>query len=389
MHQQPSSPSVDESLRQRYEAELAQSQILRGQLQSSRESAGTLERYAVEADQSLRRAREHIEKLRALHRVSLRLHATLEPARIWTEAVDLLERLVTSTSIAAYAVNRNGTVSRSVLQGVPLLDLPTEVTQAPDVLAWALRADNAGSLASPDGRFLAVPVITERRVVGAFALVRRKGEKFDAHDTELVEMVGLITAQGMEGASRYRAMEEEALSDALTGVANYRYFRRQIDLEVARAQRFRYPLGLLIADLDHFKKINDQYGHPAGDQALARTAQAMRLAVRRSDVLARVGGEEFAVILPSCDLQQARIVGEKVRMAVRAANGTSGSNKTEHIPLTVSVGGTAMAGAMISAQELIERADSALLQAKRSGRDQTIILAQSTADRSATSSPPP
>jgi diguanylate cyclase (GGDEF)-like protein len=255
---------------------------------------------------------------------------------------------------------------------VPLLDLPDDGRQAPEILSWALLADNPGSLSSSDACYLTVPVIAGARVVGAFALVRRT-EKFDRLDIELAETVGVLTAQAIEGTTRYQEMEEQALTDGLTGVANYRYFRKQIDLEVARAQRFRYPLGLLMADVDYFKKINDQFGHLAGDRALALTARAMLQAIRRSDVLARVGGEEFAVILPACDLDQAGIVAEKLRLAVSSANGVGTADAAALIPLTISVGGAALAGAELNAQQLIERADAALFGAKRSGRNKSVM----------------
>ena len=121
------------------------------------------------------------------------------------------------------------------------VDLPGHGRQAPDLLGWAFRADNPGSLSSSDGCYLTVPVIAVKRVVGAFALVRRT-KKFDRLDIELAEMVGLLTAQGIEGATRYRDMEEQALTDGLTGVANYRYFRKQMELEVVERSAFAIRL---------------------------------------------------------------------------------------------------------------------------------------------------
>jgi diguanylate cyclase (GGDEF)-like protein len=355
-----------------YQAERQETADLRGGIERAHEAAGSLEQFAVEVDRSLQGARDEIEKLRALHRLSLRLHCGLDPVRIWQEALDLLKLVVSATGMAAYRVEEGGQVSCCARAGVPLLDLPDDPALGPDVLTWALRADNPASLCSSDGRYLAAPVMTDGRVAGVFALARR-GDGFDRQDVELTEMVSLVTAQGIAGAARYRAMEEQALTDGLTGVANYRYFRKQIDLEVARAHRFRYPLGLLIADVDHFKKINDEFGHPAGDSALARTAHAMRLAIRRSDVLARVGGEEFAVILPACDPDQARIVAEKLRLAVRSADGVELDDPSRRIPLTVSVGAAALSGEDLDAQRLIDLADEALLEAKRTGRDRTVV----------------
>ncbi|HEX3243794.1 MAG TPA: sensor domain-containing diguanylate cyclase [Chloroflexota bacterium] len=363
---------TQERFRHLYELELRAASELRERSKSANASALAVERFALETEQSLEGAREQIDKLWALHRFSLRLHSQLEAPPIWEEALELLDSLVSATGIGAYVRDDGGLITCCARRGAPLLDLPDDGRQGPDILSWALRADNPGAFASPDECYLAVPVIANRRVVGAFALVRRT-EKFDRFEIELAEAVGMLLAQRVEGATRYQEMEEQALTDGLTGVANYRYFRKQVDLEVARARRFPYPLGLLMADVDHFKKINDQLGHQAGDRALALTARAMQLAIRRSDVLARVGGEEFAVILPACDLDQARMVAEKLRLAVSSANGIGTAVAATRIPLTISVGGAALAGPELDAQQLIEQADAALFRAKRAGRNKSVM----------------
>lgn len=369
----PHTTSEIDSLRALYDAELRRTQELQAQLARSTDAAESLERFAIEADASLREARAHVGKLRALHCVALRMSSDREPPALWDDALDLLGSLAPSSGLAVYSTDGPSPHARVALLGVPLRVLPPSPAQAPSVLRWALRADNPGSLTSDDARYLAVPICSEATAVGAFALARTSQDPpFTATETELCEMVAQIVSRALDGAARYRAMEDQALSDALTGVANYRYFRKQIELEVARAQRFRYPLGLLIADLDHFKAINDQHGHPAGDKALARAAQAMLQAIRRSDVLARVGGEEFAVILPACDPQQARLVGDKLRQAVRMAHGV-GEPGGAVISLTVSVGGASLADHALRADTLIERADAALLQAKRAGRNRTVL----------------
>ena len=156
------------------------------------------------------------------------------------------------------------------------------------------------SLLSGDGEWLALPLRTANQTLGVVVLRQDAGTPLTALDRQVAEMLAAVAAQSLQNAERYRQVASEAVTDALTGVYNYRHFRQQLPRELARARRLKYRVGLLIADLDHFKQINDRFGHPEGDRVLRLAADAMQSVMRRSDFLARVGGEEFAVILPAC-----------------------------------------------------------------------------------------
>jgi diguanylate cyclase (GGDEF)-like protein len=160
------------------------------------------------------------------------------------------------------------------------------------------------------------------------------------------------------------SLNRAALTDSLTGLLNRRAFEARIDEEAARAARSGSPLSMLALDIDHFKRINDRHGHPAGDAALASIAQAITAAVRQGDVVARVGGEEFSVLLIDTDLELASAVAERVRLAVRAGE------HPEWGVLTVSVG---VARLRCDAEEppvaLQVEADRLLYSAKAAGRD--------------------
>ena len=154
----------------------------------------------------------------------------------------------------------------------------------------------------------------------------------------------------------------QTLTDALTGLQNRRALDRLLANEYARSLRTRSPMGVLMADVDHFKAYNDQYGHVAGDQALQAVAKAIESEARAYDHVARYGGEEFVVVLPDTQLADVRIVAERIRLAVSALMHLQS-------PITISLG-IAMANAEGSPTELIHRADQALYQAKQSGRNQ-------------------
>ncbi len=163
-------------------------------------------------------------------------------------------------------------------------------------------------------------------------------------------------------------LRQVVYKDSLTGLYNHRYFQEIMDKELNRAIRYQKPISLILFDLDHFKGINDQYGHPAGDRVLSTVSTLMELCVRNCDSLARYGGEEFAVILPETDKEDGLRVGEKIRRSVEKMRVTFG-----HVTLrvTVSLGlGTWQPGERAcSKSELISAADGALYQAKRSGRN--------------------
>jgi diguanylate cyclase (GGDEF)-like protein len=157
--------------------------------------------------------------------------------------------------------------------------------------------------------------------------------------------------------------EEEAFTDHLTGLANRRRFERQLEREVSRTLRYNRPFCLLLLDIDNFKEVNDTYGHDAGDEAIRRLALTLQAGTRGIDLAARIGGEEFAVILPETEFEGGVDVAERLRVAIR---------ETE-IPLvgriTASFGVGEFPLCAATGRELVTLADAALYDAKRQGRD--------------------
>ena len=157
--------------------------------------------------------------------------------------------------------------------------------------------------------------------------------------------------------------EEEAFTDHLTGLANRRRFERQLEREVTRTQRYTRPFCLLYLDIDNFKRVNDTYGHEAGDEAIRRLALTLQAGTRGIDLAARIGGEEFAVILPETDFEGGLDVAERLRASI----------KEMEIPtvgrITASFGVAEFPLCAATGRELISVADVALYEAKRQGRD--------------------
>ncbi len=168
-----------------------------------------------------------------------------------------------------------------------------------------------------------------------------------------------------------RQMYESALRDDLTKTFNKKYFTDRLESEYAFAMRTKSPLSLIAFDLDHFKDINDTYGHPAGDVALAEVAHVVAALIRAEDVFARVGGEEFAVICRATDSAQAQAVAERMRQTV-ASHKFETEGKT--LPIAISAGTASIPHPQLAdPQALIAAADRALYEAKRTGRNRVCI----------------
>ncbi len=173
-----------------------------------------------------------------------------------------------------------------------------------------------------------------------------------------------------ENSRLLRELQRLSLTDALTGLGNRRAFDQALRQEVARAQRQYTELSLVLFDIDHFKRVNDTLGHPAGDEVLAEFARRLRSVARVSDRAFRHGGEEFAVLLGDTDSDGASGLAARVLMAVA---GSSFVAAQRPVRLTCSAGVTELAASDVSPEALLRRADRALYEAKSSGRNRVIV----------------
>ncbi|PRY28440.1 sensor domain-containing diguanylate cyclase [Pseudosporangium ferrugineum] len=214
--------------------------------------------------------------------------------------------------------------------------------------------------------------------LGVLALYDRLGsDEFDDAD-----LLMLRTFAGQAGVAVHNVrVHEEAqrlsLTDPLTGLWNYRYLRESLRREVERASRFGRMLTVLVLDLDHFKEVNDTYGHGAGDTVLGEFARRLRIGLREVDVAFRQGGEEFVVLLPETDAYGGVIVAERLGAAIREIpvpvdgrrQDSEGGSAVERVPITVSIGIAVYPEHGSTAQQVLDAADDALYAAKNAGRD--------------------
>jgi diguanylate cyclase (GGDEF)-like protein len=161
-----------------------------------------------------------------------------------------------------------------------------------------------------------------------------------------------------------------AVTDSLTGIANRRQFMETLEGEVARSRRHGRPLSLLMLDIDHFKQINDRWGHATGDEAIKATALACLDGIRTIDLAARVGGEEFAILLPETPMDAAGLVADRVRQNVAAVRLP---REAGEVGLTCSIGVSQLTADDVSLETLLTRADQALYRAKAGGRNRVML----------------
>ena len=213
---------------------------------------------------------------------------------------------------------------------------------------------------------LAVPLPGETGTLGYLTIfTRRRGHEFSEEDVRELETLALRAGPAIDNARRFREARQLADLDALTGLHNRRYFHETLARECARAHRYERKLALIVFDLDDFKEINDRIGHLAGDTVLAEAAERVRSVVRTADIACRVGGDEFAVILPESSLDDADQLYRRFQNAISSRPLGQGGN------LYLSAG-VAELRAEDDPVSFFQRADDALYRAKEAGKGRVV-----------------
>ena len=190
--------------------------------------------------------------------------------------------------------------------------------------------------------------------------------------SELEARVAQLQRENIDLIMKNRVLAEVSARDALTGLYNRWYVMEKIESEMNRSLRHGSPVALLMLDIDHFKRINDSFGHAAGDQVLKSFGQVLRESCRVYDVPGRYGGEEFCIILPETRIGSTTAVAERIRQRLAASRFDVG---TDRVAITASIGiaGMDADGGIVSSAALIERADRALYSAKNNGRNRVEV----------------
>ncbi|MES9878644.1 MAG: DUF484 family protein [Candidatus Sedimenticola sp. 1PA] len=221
-----------------------------------------------------------------------------------------------------------------------------------------------------------LPMIRRESLVGSLHLGSNDEKRFTRHHaSDFLKRLATVSAICLENTVNREHLVISGLTDALTDLHNRRYLERRLDEEVSRAIRYDQPLSCIFIDADHFKRVNDRYGHAAGDAVLREVALRIKECLRVSDIATRYGGEEFALLLPQTDAAMALHLAERIRQRIDGKTIDIGSDKQIHI--TVSCGVNEMDSHQQESEEagqnLLSQADEALYQAKNQGRNRSVL----------------
>lgn len=229
------------------------------------------------------------------------------------------------------------------------------------------KSHHYGSATKKNGRF-AYKWVFETADDTGILLILKKGHELSPEEIDLINHSFEILAECLRRGLEYEDLFERASNDALTGLSNRRVFEERIYGMIDSAKRYRHPLSMISMDLDKFKAINDNLGHQAGDEVLKSVAQVLKQAVRSTDLLIRMGGDEFLLILDNTDLTSARILAERLCVAVDELNIWA----NDDTKLGVSIGLTQLKQEE-SMKKWLERTDDILYQAKDEGRSRVAV----------------
>jgi diguanylate cyclase (GGDEF)-like protein len=374
----PPDERIQRELAERLAAAERRCSALEAELAEARMAQELLQRYADDFRRTYAESRHRLQRMTVLYEVSTAVSATVDPGEVLTRGAAGLERLVPDDRGALYLLDESGgRAQRQALIGPATdHDLPETVDLDASFLGRCLATGQpvegtTVDAAGADCQVLALPLAAGSQHRGALLLLRRGEAPFSAEDRRVAEMVAGSTAMALQNARL-------ATTDPLTGLYNRRYFEQALAFECDRAQRLGRPLGLLMIDVDHFKRFNEEHGHPAGDAVLQLVASTLGRHLRRTDIVARLGGEEFAAILPENDEEAVLAAAERLRLAVEET--PPAFFEGNRLPMVrVSVGGATLALAALQPKTLVRAADRALGQAKRDGRNRSVVVANDAA----------
>jgi diguanylate cyclase (GGDEF)-like protein len=327
------------------------------------------------------------ERRHLLYQASLAFGAALAPEELYATIHGTLRRLMACDTIAialydepaqeidyVYLADGCGRwpnerlpVTRGLLGTIVRTGIALRVTGCdPEIEGW-FGAEPFGEGEDATASLLAVPLVVGGTTVGAITAQSGAADAYSQEDLDDLEMLAATAAIALQNAHLFARVRELATMDPLTGVFNRRHFFELARLEVERCARYGRALSLLMLDADHFKQINDRYGHLAGDEVLRMIARRCQENLREVDIIGRYGGEEFLVLLPETAAPQALQVAERLRATICAEPVVTEAGA---VAARVSIGVASIAaGATGSVYQLLDEVDRALYRAKAAGRN--------------------
>jgi diguanylate cyclase (GGDEF)-like protein len=324
--------------------------------------------------------RRRAEQLEAINAVARQTTAVLDLDELLTVVCRLILEWFRIDHVAVLLVEGEGLRVRAY-EGTltPNVDMGTHLAPGVGLASQALAQgkslieNDVGTVESYVPGFLetksemCVPLIFFGEKLGVLALDRASHDAFDQDEVQPLESVADICAAAIQNANFFERMKQLAYVDGLTGIFNRRYFEMRIAEELERASRFVGRMSVIMVDIDHFKRLNDEFGHLLGDEVLRGVSNILKQQLRKVDMVCRYGGEEFAIVVPETTGANALVVAEKLRRQIET-HPFPGVPR----PVTISCGVADYPIQGTTRDELVAAADSALYQAKQAGRNRVI-----------------
>ena len=263
---------------------------------------------------------------------------------------------------------RPGGVTAKIISQVE----PSIITDTQDESAF----NNPIALHEGIRALIAIPLIFDEKIIGILYVDDFEPRTYSASEIRLVSILANQAAVAINNAQMHERARWLAVTDGLTEVYNHRFFHEQLSKEIKRAERYRRPLSVIMMDIDYFKKYNDRFGHKKGDQVLKIMAKLLAKYTRRSDLVARYGGDEFVIILPETTKEKALELADRMRMKIEKSNLSKLEALTD-LRLTISLGIASYPKDAATAADLVDKVDQVLYQAKESGRNKACVVDKS------------
>jgi two-component system cell cycle response regulator len=260
--------------------------------------------------------------------------------------------------------DNNGLVANVVRYGAPL---PGRDVRSMDA---AMIFDDEAAVKGLAGLKI-FPLRAGDKILGTLVAGSRKRGVLDDEAMRVLEVLAIQAAQSVLRAQLFEQMEKMATTDGLTGLTNHKTFQSRFDEQLSLARRYGRNVSFVLTDIDHFKSVNDTYGHPIGDQVLKGVAKILQETARDTDIVARYGGEEFALVMPETDLAGAKVIAERIRERVQA---TIFPTELGPLRVTMSLGVSNCPTVSDKKEVLIDKADQCLYFAKHHGRNKSITV---------------
>ncbi len=346
--------------------------------QSLKEKITEVKEYSEKLERTNRQLDQNILQLYTLYNISKTLAATHEMEKVLYQVVEDVTNALKLHRINIMLVDADRTVLHVVTgMGIPEKAMETRFRLGEGIYGWTALTGQAEiindlsrypqfkpvqGLDDDVSAMICAPFKGRGHVIGVLNAYRLGGEVFDEASFELLISAANQIGIALENARLFEETRALAITDGMTSLYNYRYFISYLNEEFERVKRYKRLLSIIMIDIDFFKKYNDAYGHPKGDELLRNIAGILKNAVRKSDTVARYGGEEFVIILPETGKDMALTAAEKVRKEVELSEFEGGK-------VTISLGAASYTEELKSPDDLVKIADNALYRAKEEGRN--------------------